>query len=269
MKLLSVRFLPISLSLILACSGPVAQNDSSQGATEKMETEADAGTARDSHASSHRKLEQDLERLNDLIANTPSLRHHHRADVLFRLGRFKESVQDYNAAARYGRPHNEDSCWERGLAQYYAGDFRGGKDQFTRYHTVGPTDIENGIWRFLCIAEEEGITKARDTMLTYPRKRRGPFPSLLVLYLDQGIADAVLEEARRDASSAEELNTNLFNAHYYLGKYYEIVGQGDVALQHIREALNHEIQQFMFVCAKVDEKRLEAHQNPTASKDEP
>ena len=257
MKLRPFGFFHVSLALVLACSGPVAQNDSSQRARTKVETEADAGREEDSQASRRRQLEQALDRLNGVLTESPSRLHHERAEILFRLGRFTEAVRDYDTAARFGRPHNEDSCWERGLAQYYAGDFRGGREQFSRYHRVGPTDIENGLWRFLCIAEEEGIAKARETTIEYPRKVRKPFPALLALYLDKGSVDAVLDEARRGTSSVEELTTNLFYAHYYLGKYYEIVDQKDRALTHVQEALKHKIPDFMYACAEADEKRLE------------
>ena len=269
MRFPQFAFIHFSLAMVLACSGPVAQNGASQGVRKNVETGADTGSEEDSQTPPRRQLEQALERLNSVITETPSRFHHERAEVLFRLDRFKEAVRDYDTAASFGWPHNEDSCWERGLAQYYAGDFRGGREQFSGYHRVGSLDIENGIWRFLCIAEEEGITKARETMLEYPRKVRKPFPALLALYLDRGSANAVLEEARRDTSSAEELTDNLFYAHYYLGKYYEIVDQEDLALRHVRMALEHKTEHFMYVCAEADAKRLETRQNPKATKDKP
>ena len=163
-------------------------------------------------------LTQELERLDGLIGDEPSRLHHDRAEVLFRLGRFEESVRDYDAAARFGWPHNEDSCWERGLAQYYAGDYLAGAEQFARYHRVGALDIENGLWRFLCIAEEDGLAKARETMFEYSRKLRTPFPALLALYMDRGTAKDVLDEANRESTSGDAHTESLFYAHYYLGK---------------------------------------------------
>lgn len=262
MKFRRFGFLHVSLALVLACSGSVAQDDSSQDGREKAETERNADSDEDSRTSRRMRLDQSLHRLNGVVSDTPSRLHHERAEILFRLGRFNDAVRDYDAAARFGRPHDEDSCWERGLAQYYAGDFRGGREQFSRYHRVGPSDIENGLWRFLCIAEEEGIAKAREGEFEYPRKARKPFPALLALYLDRGSANAVLEEAVRDTSSAEERTTNLFYAHYYLGKYYEIVDQKELALVHVRTALAHKISHFMYACAEADAKRLMARQNP-------
>lgn len=213
-------------------------------------------------------LEQDLDRLNGLIANEPSRFHHDRAEVLFRLGRFEESVRDYDVAARFGWPHDDNSCWERGLAQYYAGEYRAGAEQFARYHRVGALDIENGLWRFLCIAEDDGLAKARETMFEYPRKLRTPFPALLALYMDAGTADAVLEEANAETTSGEAHTESLFYAHYYLGKYYEIIDENENALRHIQEALKHRIPHFMYACAEADAKRMATDRAPRTSNEE-
>lgn len=123
-------------------------------------------------------LDASLAPFSDLRPESPSPRHHQRAEILFRLGRFSESVADYGVAARGGEPHDEDSCWERGLALYYAGDYAGGSAQFARYHSVGATDVENGLWHFLCLAEAEGVEKARGALLDYTRMREAPFPAL-------------------------------------------------------------------------------------------
>jgi lipoprotein NlpI len=251
------------LALTFLCSIISAQEDSAQEES-PPQTEQQNETAL--KTAQRENLERVLDRLNDLITDAPSRAHHDRAEVLFRLGRFKESVVDYNKAAVFGRPHDEDSCWERGLAQYYAGDFRDGMEQFARYHHLGPSDIENGLWWFLCKAEDEGIAKARAEMLAYPGKVRGqPFPALLALYLDEGSAESVLEEATRGTMSERQRTYNLFNAHYYLAKYYEIVGQKDEALRHVREALAHKIPHFMYACAEADALRMEAAKTPATT----
>jgi lipoprotein NlpI len=246
------------LALTFLCSITSAQKDSPPQTEQQKETA--------SQTAQRENLERALDRLNDLITDAPSRAHHDRAEVLFRLGRFKESVVDYNKAAGFGRPHDEDSCWERGLAQYYAGDFRDGMEQFSRYHRVGASDIENGLWWFLCKAEDQGIAKARAEMLAYPGQVRAqPFPALLALYLDEGSAEAVLDQATRGTMSERQRTYNLFNAHYYLAKYYEIVDQKDEALRHVREALAHEIPHFMYACAEADALRLESGKTPATT----
>lgn len=201
-------------------------------------------------------LETSLARLNDVITDRPSPQHHLRAEVLFRLGRFKEAIADYDVAAALGSPHDEYSCWERGLAQYYAGDFAAGAAQFARYHEVGATDIENGLWRLMCIAEEKGLKAARESMFAYPSRRRPPFPALLDLYLDTGDADAVFEATQAEGLSPSEQTNRRFYAHYYVGKYYELMGQRDKARTEMAKALKQPLRHFMYFCAEADAKRL-------------
>lgn len=201
-------------------------------------------------------VEAALARINGAISESPSPLHHQRAALHFQLGRFDEAIQDYDTAIRSGAPHDDDSCWERGLAQYYAGNYKAGAEQFARYHRVGALDIENGLWRFLCIAEDEGLEKARATIFAYPQQVRLPFPALLALYLGTGDADAVLNEAARDTASPEELNSRRFYAHYYLAKFYEISDDTPRARTHLAEALQHPIAHFMYACAEIDAQRL-------------
>ena len=93
-------------------------------------------------------------------------------------------------------------------------------------------------------------------MFEYPHNRRKPFTTLLSLYLGKGRADTVLEEARGGESSREDRTSSLFYGHYYLGKYYEIMDGKDRALEHIRKALEHRIDHFMYACAEIDLRRL-------------
>jgi lipoprotein NlpI len=206
------------------------------------------------------ELKGALVSINKVISDTPSQYHHARAEIHFRLESYQEAITDYDTAVTYNWPHDDNSCWERGLAQYYVGDYISGAEQFLRYHRVGALDIENGLWRFLCIAEEEGIEKARESILEYPRQVRKPFPALLALYMGKGSAEAVLSEAALGVDSDGDRNTNLFNAHYYLAKFYEITDQNDLVSEHIRKALDHKIPHFMYACAQADAKRIAAKQ---------
>ncbi len=212
-------------------------------------------------------LEESLKSFGNLDPKSPSPRHHQRAEILFRLGRFSESVADYSVAARGGEPHDEDSCWERGLALYYAGDQAAGAAQFARYHSVGATDVENGLWHFLCLAEAEGVEKARGALLDYTRMREAPFPALWALYRGEGSVDAVMTAAE----SGEDLDRGrrLFYAHYYVGKYYEAMKDFYRAREHVAKALAQSLPYFMDDCAREDLRRLEARvaEAPAKEKD--
>ena len=264
--------LTATLSLLLACSEP-QQPPPTQKTTQQPITLPPApqnvGLAAlvkerppvEQKDQQKEKLEAALEAINKNISETPSGLHHRRAGILFRLNRFEEAIQDYDDAVEIGRPHTELSCWERGLAYYYIGNFKEGKEQFERYHRVGATDIENGLWRFLCIAEVEGIEKARSTILEYPSRTRPPFPALLNLYLGKGTPEDVISQAKRNTRSGPRSTNNLFFAHYYLAKFYELTDQPEQAKTHIRKALAHEITHFMYYCAEIDAQRIDPPKN--------
>lgn len=209
--------------------------------------------------SEREQLEEALEEADSRLADGTVRIQHKRAETLFRLERFGESVTAYDESVKIGYPHNNDSCWERGLAQYYADDFAAGRDQFLRYHNVGALDIENGLWRLMCIAEDEGIEKARESVLDYPNRVRIPFPALLDLYLGKGSPEAVIKQASDDApAGSPRRTTNLFNAHYYIAKYYEMIDEYEKAQPYIQNALEHRITHFMYYCAQIDAKRIGA-----------
>lgn len=201
-------------------------------------------------------LEKRLAELDATITEVPSPQHHQRAGIRFRLGRFEEAIQDYDKAAEGGNPHTNDSCWERGLAHYYAGNFQAGAEQFARYHRVGSLDIENGLWHFLCTAEEAGIETARERLLIYPRKLRPPFPDLLALYTGEGDTGAVFNAAEAGKLSNDERTERRFYAHYYVAKFHELNNEMDRARKEMDEALKHKIPHFMYTCAKIDRARL-------------
>ncbi len=197
-----------------------------------------------------------FDRALDLEEGLPGL-YHERANQHFRLEKFPEALRDYaDSIAAGAGPHDADSCWERGLAWYYAGDFDAGRKQFEGYHRADSLDIENGLWRFLCIAEREGVSRAVGTILDYPRKVRPPFPALLALYSGRGSPEAVLAEARVGDPGAAGENERLFYAHYYIAKHLEVRREKAKALEHVEKALEHRIGHFMYDCARIDRNRL-------------
>ena len=209
-----------------------------------------AGTAPESSAA--------LDALDKAIALQPTdgALHHLRAIERFKLRRFRESVADFDRAVELGgRTHSADECWERGLARYYAGDFAGARRQFEGYHRVGPLDIENGLWVFLCaVAEAKGgpdaAAKARAVLPQYGQRVRPPFPALLDLYLGKGSVEAVLQDAAK--ATGDEGRERTFYAHLYAGKYLQVSGDREAALDHFRKAVAAPVDHFMLWCAKVE-----------------
>ena len=72
------------------------------------------------------------------------------------------------------KPDAESRQWERGISYYYAGEFAKGAKQFELYQTYHDQDVENSVWRYLCVAREGGVEKAQANMLPIENDRRIP-----------------------------------------------------------------------------------------------
>ena len=67
----------------------------------------------------------------------------------FSAGRIEESVAGFNALVKL-QPKRAPYLWQRGIALYYAGQYRECQAQFESHQIVNPNDVENAAWHFLC-----------------------------------------------------------------------------------------------------------------------
>lgn len=144
----------------------------------------------------------------------------------FRRGEIAACVKDFDRLVELA-PRREPSQWERGIALYYAGEFARGAKQFELYQTYDNRDVENSVWRYLCLARDQGVAKARATMLPIEGDRRVPMMTIYELYRGQKQPEDVLKDAQAGEPPADILAGRLFYAHLYLGLFFE--AQGDAA----------------------------------------
>jgi len=174
----------------------------------------------------------------------------------FRLGRIKESVTDFDRYVKL-RPDAESRQWERGIADYYAKQYEKGAKQFELYQTFHNNDVENSVWRYLCMVPDHGIEKARAVMLPIKNDRRVPMMQVYELYRGNLKPEEVLAECKRDDPSPEVLAGRLFYAHLYLGLYHEVAGEKQLAEKYIllaadeKLADNPRINRYMWDVARI------------------
>ncbi|MFM9066301.1 MAG: tetratricopeptide repeat protein [Planctomycetota bacterium] len=144
----------------------------------------------------------------------------------FRRGEIAACVKDFDRLVELA-PRREPSQWERGIALYYAGEFARGAKQFELYQTYDNRDVENSVWRYLCLARDQGVAKARATMLPIEGDRRVPMMTIYELYRGKKQPEDVLQDAHAGEPPADILAGRLFYAHLYLGLFFE--AQGDAA----------------------------------------
>ncbi len=179
-----------------------------------------------------------------------------RARERFRLGLIDESVSDFDRYIEL-QPAAASRQWERGIACYYAKQFEKGAKQFELYQTYHDNDVENSVWRYLCMVPTDGVEKARATILPIRNDRRVPMMQVYELYRGNLKPDEVLAACRRDDPDAETLAGRLFYAHLYLGLYCEVAGDKELAQKYIllaadkKLAGNPRINRYMWDVARI------------------
>ena len=167
----------------------------------------------------------------------------------FRLGKIAASVADFDQFVEL-RPDLESRQWERGLSYYYAGQFEKGAKQFELYQTYHDNDVENSVWRFACLARRGGSEKARETILPIRNDPRVPMMSIYQLFRTKLSPEAVLEAARANRPTPEQLNNRLFYAHFYIGLFFEAEGYAEKAKQHILASQEYQVGHYMWDVAR-------------------
>ena len=163
----------------------------------------------------------------------------HRGMERFRQGDIAGSLEQYSQAIERD-PRIEPYLWQRGISQYYAGQFAAGRRQFELHQVVNPNDVENAAWHFLCIARVDGIEAARKRLidLDAARDTRAPMAEIYAFYQGKATKKQVLY------------------AELYLGLYHEAAGDEESARSHIRKAAAAELQEvYMHDVARVHLRR--------------
>lgn len=210
-------------------------------------------------ASQRGERERAIARYSDAIKLSPAapMPWHLRGCEHFRAGKISESVADFDKYVQL-LPQAENQQWQRGISYYYAGEFAKGAKQFEDYQKFHDQDVENSVWRYLCVARASGVEKARANLLPITNDPRVPMMQIYGLYQGKLKPDDVLAAANDNPPNSELQNQRLFYAHLYIGLWHEAAGNADEAKKHILEAEKHKVGHYMWDVAHVHAERLRA-----------
>jgi tetratricopeptide (TPR) repeat protein len=192
-------------------------------------------------------LQQQLQQWNEKIRTTPmdANAYIRRGMVQFMLAQIAESIRDFDRAEQLNvslRPR----LWQRGLSYYYSDRFAEGADQFETDLTVNGQDIEETVWRFLCIARQNGLAEAHRTLLPVKGDRRPYMQAVYQFYARTISPDQLL------ATGAQNGNQGKFYTHLYLGLYSEVANDSHAAQEHIVTAVDsYPLEDYMWYLARV------------------
>jgi lipoprotein NlpI len=174
-----------------------------------------------------------------------------RGLVQFKAGKINEAIADFDRYIEL-KPEAKISHWQRGIAYYYAGRFDDGRKQFEGYQNFDSNDVENAVWRFMCMARKDGIAKARKEMLKIGDDKRVPMRQVYDLYKGDLKPDDVFAAVKKGEPTRTQLSQRLFYAHLYVGIYEEIVGNKKAAYVHLQKATEaHRIGHYMWDVARI------------------
>jgi lipoprotein NlpI len=191
---------------------------------------------------SARKFDEAEQLLSRVIKAAPEMAmpYYLRGRVNFQRGTMTESVQDFDAYVKR-QPAAASRQWERGIALYYAGNFKEGAAQFELYQTFHDNDVENSVWRFLCMVPTVGVEKSRAVMLPIKDDRRIPMMKVYDMFRGKATPEQVLAHVTADDPQGDVLSGRLFYAHLYLGLYLEAVGEKRQARKYIALAADRKL----------------------------
>jgi lipoprotein NlpI len=168
----------------------------------------------------------------------------------FKAGQIDASIRDFDKFIEL-RPAQKVSHWQRGISYYYAGRYDDGRQQFEGYQDFDSNDVENAVWRLMCMAKKDGMAKARKGILKIGDDRRVPMRQVYDLFKGDLKPDDVLAAARAGNPPKEQLNQRLFYAYHYVGIYYDLAGDRKKALADMEQAVAHRICHYMWDVARI------------------
>ena len=151
-----------------------------------------------------------------------------RAVAHFEAGRIAESAAEFDRLVK-ADPAGMPYLWQPGIVLYYAGRYADCRQQFERHRTVNPDDVENAAWHFLCVARAESPARARMALLPVGPDARVPMRQVYEMFRGAATPDEVVRAAGAQPAAQ-------FYGQLYLGLYFEAMGDGRRALEHITAA---------------------------------
>ncbi|AFY34669.1 hypothetical protein [Calothrix sp. PCC 7507] len=192
-------------------------------------------------------LENQLQHWNHTICSQPQNPNAYirRGMIYFQLAKIDESIQDFDTAEKLD-PRVKPYLWQRGLSYYYAARFSEGVQQFEIDLTVNAQDVEETVWRYLCMARLAGVAEARNSLLTVKNDPRQIMQFVYDLYAGNCTPDDVLIAGQSDGEKGK------FYSHLYLGLYYEAENNFDLAQEYIVKAADqYKIDDYMWYLSRV------------------
>ncbi len=177
-------------------------------------------------------------------APTEAKNYVQRGMVKFKLAQITESIADFDQAEKL-EPRLTPYLWQRGLSFYYAEKFAAGAKQFEIDLTVNSQDVEETVWRYLCIAQLQGIHEAINSLMVVKNDPRLVMQKVYDLYGGNCSINEVLKIGEKEGKRGK------FYSHLYIGLYHEVMGDTEKARDYIVKSCQYQLDDYMWYLAWV------------------
>lgn len=195
----------------------------------------------------HSSLTEELEYWNLYLKQHPHDVNGHirRGMTWFKLAQIAESIDDFDRAEQL-QPDVVPYLWQRGLSYYYVDRFAEGAQQFEVDLQVNGHDVEETVWRCLCMARSENFAIAQQGLLPVKTDPRPVMRYIYDLFAGTCSPEVTLAMGNQGGDRGN------FYAHLYVGLWYEAKEQADRAQHHIvTAAQRYPLEDYMWHVARV------------------
>ncbi|MEM7553018.1 MAG: hypothetical protein AAF378_02790 [Cyanobacteria bacterium P01_A01_bin.84] len=195
----------------------------------------------------NKQLQKQVDHYTTTIASNPndSKAYVMRGMLKFKMGEIYGSITDFDTAEKL-EPTITPYLWQRGISYYYADKFAEGAKQFETDLQVNSKDIEETVWRYLCISRFHSIDEARKSLLPIKDDPRLVMQRVYELYVGNSSIEDVLAVGNPFNKRPK------FYSHLYVGLYFEAVNEMDKAQDYITKAADkYQINDYMWYLACV------------------
>lgn len=189
-------------------------------------------------------LESDLNKCDKGLRISPfdPRMYIYRGIIYFKLGRLLESLQDFNKAEELN-PQLTPYLWQRGITYYYLGKYAKGARQFELDLSVNSQDVEETLWHYLCIAQLENSSTAKECLLSVKYNLPLFMRQIYSLFAGKFSVESLLY-----AIKTSDIR-DLFYLNLYVGLYYEAQRDQKNSLFYINRAIDCKIDDYMWYLA--------------------
>jgi len=150
------------------------------------------------------------------------------ASKLLFAARFTESFEQFNAIMA-NNPSIKPYLWQRGLCGFFCQKYHEAAEQFEVDMQVNHVDVEETVWKFMCQRYVLGFKEAQAEIVPPSEGDvRIPMKEILEVFMGKKKVKHVLDRIKTEEQ--------LFYGYYYIGLYYQVLGNWQFAYDFIKKA---------------------------------